>query len=134
MELKFDKRGISYLKPLLREVQAQEQTQELRLTDGMPDIGRILGTWGQVILRGKEWRGDSVGCSGGVMAFVLYAPEDGSPLRTMETWIPFQMKWNLEDGHRDGEMRVQCLMRFLDARMLLCCRQNKFLLWLCKRI
>ena len=116
MELKFDKRGISYLKPLLREVQAQEQTQELRLTDGMPDIGRILGTWGQVILRGKEWRGDSVGCSGGVMAFVLYAPEDGSPLRTMETWIPFQMKWNLEDGHRDGEMQVQCLMRFLDAR------------------
>jgi hypothetical protein len=116
MELKFDKRGIGYLKPLLQEVQAQEQTQELRLTDGMPDIGRILGTWGQVILRGKEWRGDSAACNGGVMAFVLYAPEDGSTLRTMETWIPFQMKWNMEDGHRDGELRVQCLMRFLDAR------------------
>ena len=83
MELKFDKRGIGYLKPLLREIQTQEQTQELRLTDGMPDIGRILGTWGQVILRGKEWRGDSVGCNGGVMAHVLYAPEDGSDLRTI---------------------------------------------------
>ena len=116
MELKFEKRGIPYLKPLLQEVQAQEQTQELRLTDGMPDIGRILGTWGQVILRGKEWRGDSVACNGGVMAFVLYEPEDGSEVNTMETWIPFQMKWNLEDGHRDGEMRVQCLLRFLDAR------------------
>lgn len=116
MELKFDKRGIGYLQPLLQEVQAQEQTQELRLTDGMPDIGKILGTWGQVILRGKEWRGDSVACSGGVMAYVLYAPEDGSSLKTMETWIPFQMKWDLDDGHRDGELRVQCLMRFLDAR------------------
>ena len=116
MELKFDKRGIGYLKPLLQETQAQEQTQELRLTDGMPDIGRVLGSWGQVILRGKEWRGDSVSCSGGVMAHVLYAPEDGSGLRTMETWIPFQMKWNLEEGKRDGEMRIQCLMRFLDAR------------------
>lgn len=116
MELKFDKRGIGYLKPLLQETQAQEQTQELRLTDGMPDIGRVLGTWGQVILRGKEWRGDSVSCNGGVMAHVLYAPEDGSGLKTMETWIPFQMRWNLDDGYRDGEMRVQCLMRFLDAR------------------
>ena len=116
MELKFDKRGISYLKPLLREVQAQEQTQELRLTDGMPDIGRILGTWGQVILRGKEWRGDSAACNGGVMTFVLYEPEDGSETRTLETWIPFQMKWSLEDGHRDGQLRVQCILRFLDAR------------------
>ena len=116
MELKFEKRGIQYLKPLLQEVQAQEQTQELRLTDGMPDIGRILGTWGQVILRGKEWRGDQVACNGGVMAFVLYAPEDGSGPKVLESWIPFQMKWNLEDGHRDGEIRIQPLMRFLDAR------------------
>lgn len=116
MELEFEKRGLPYLKPLLREVQAQEQTQELRLPDGMPDLGRILGTWGQVILRGKEWRGDSIACSGGVMAFILYAPEDGSELRTMESWIPFQMKWDLDDGHRDGEIRIQMLLRFLDAR------------------
>lgn len=116
MELRFEKRGIPYLKPLLQEVQAQEQTQELRLTEGMPDIGRILGTWGQVILRGKEWRGDQVACNGGVMAFVLYAPEDGSEPRVLDSWIPFQMKWNLEDGNRDGEIRIQPLMRFLDAR------------------
>ena len=116
MELKFEKRGIPYVKPLLQEVQAQEQTQELRLTEGMPDVGRVLGTWGQVILRGKEWRGDQVACNGGVMAFVLYAPEDGSAPKVLDSWIPFQMKWNLEDGHRDGEIRVQPLMRFLDAR------------------
>ena len=116
MELKFEQKGVQVLKPLLREVQAQEQTQELRLTDGMPDLGRILGTWGQVILRGKEWRGDSIACSGGVMAFVLYAPEDGSEVRTMESWIPFQMKWDMDDGRRDGEIRIQLLLRFLDAR------------------
>lgn len=116
MELEFDKRGLAYLKPLLQEVQTQEQTQELRLSDGMPDLGRILGTWGQVILRSKEWRGDRVSISGGVMAYVLYAPEDGTALRTLESWIPFQMKWDLPDGQREGELLVQCLMRFLDAR------------------
>ncbi len=118
MELEFDKRGVAYLQPLLREVQTQEQTQELRLSDGMPDLGRVLGTWGQVILRSKEWRGDRVSISGGVMVFVLYAPEDGSEMKTLESWIPFQMKWDLEDGQREGELQVQCLLRFLEARVV----------------
>lgn len=118
MELEFDKRGVAYLQPLLREVQTQEQTQELRLGDGMPDLGRVLGTWGQVILRGKEWRGDRVSISGGVMAFVLYAPEDGSEMKTLESWIPIQMKWDLEDGQREGDLQAQCLLRFLDARVV----------------
>ena len=118
MELEFEKRGIPYLQPLLQEVQNQEQTQELRLSDGMPDLGRILGTWGQVILRSKEWRGDRVSITGGVMAFLLYAPEDGSEPRTMESWIPFQMKWDLPEGQHEGEIRIQCLLRFLDARVV----------------
>ena len=116
MELEFERKGLRYLKPLLQEVQTREQTQELRLTEGMPDVGRVLGTWGQVILRSKEWRGDCVACSGGVMAHVLYAPEDGSGPRAMESWIPFQMKWDLEDLRQEGELRMQCLLRFLDAR------------------
>jgi hypothetical protein len=100
----------------LHEVQNQEQTQELRISDGMPDLGRILGTWGQVILRSKEWRGSQVSISGGIMAFILYTPEDGSEPRTLESWIPFQMKWELEDDQRDGDIRIHGLMRFLDAR------------------
>lgn len=118
MELEFEKRGIPFLKPLLQEVQTQEQTQELRLSDGMPDLGRTSGTWGQVILRSKEWQGDRVSISGGVMAFVLYVPEDGSEIRTLESWIPFQMKWDLPQGQREGELRIQCLLRFLDARVV----------------
>lgn len=118
MELEFEKRGILCLKSLLTEQQTQEQSQELRLTEGMPDLGRILGTWGQVILRGKEWQGDRVGINGGVMAFVLYAPEDGSQPRVLESWIPFQMKWDLEDGQREGQLRIQTLLRFLEARVV----------------
>ena len=82
-----------------------EQTQELRLPEGMPGAAQILGTWGQVILRGKEWRGDQAACNGGVMAFVLYAPEDGSGPRVLESWIPFQMKWELPDNAPEGTMR-----------------------------
>lgn len=116
MELQFQKSVCSCLDTALREVQNLEQTQEIKLTDGMPDIGRILAAWGQVILRGKEWRSDAVAFSGGVMVWVLYAPEDGTAPRCIDAWIPFQMKWDLPGGTPEGKIRVGCLTRFVDAR------------------
>lgn len=46
MELKFEKAGCACLETVLQEVQNQEQTQELRLSDDMPDIGKVLAVWG----------------------------------------------------------------------------------------
>lgn len=116
MELNFDRSELTCLDTVVREIQNSEQTQEIKLTDGMPDIGRILSAWGQVILRGKEWRSDSVSFSGGMMVWVLYAPEDGSTERCIDAWIPFQMRWDLPSGTPEGNIRIQCLPRFVDAR------------------
>ena len=71
MELQFEKQSLSCLRSVLRQVQTQEQTQEVRISDGMPDIGSVLGAWGQVILRGKQWQDGEAGINGGVMAWVL---------------------------------------------------------------
>ena len=116
MELQFYKNQCACLQRLKREVQNQEQTQEVRISDGMPDIGSVLGAWGQVLVRSKEWRSGAMSVSGGVMAWVLYAPEDGSDPQCMETWIPFQMRWDLPDTEQDGTIRVNCLLRGVDAR------------------
>ena len=116
MELKFQKRSLKILRRAAGEVQNQEQTLEVRLSDGMPDIGRVLASWGQVILRGKEWRRGSISCSGGVQAWTLYAPEDGSDVRCVESWLPFQMNWTMPEEEQDGDIRIQCLLRFVDAR------------------
>lgn len=118
MELQFNKTVIPCLRTVAREVQTQEQTQEVRLSDGMPDIGRVLASWGQVLLRGKEWRGGGAGASGGVMVWVLYAPEDGSEARCVETWLPFQVKWDFADTGRDGTLCVDPVLRSVDARSL----------------
>lgn len=116
MELKLGKNSILCLDTALEEVQNCEQTQEIKLPDGMPDIGQILSAWGQVILRGKEWRGDSIAFSGGMMVWVLYAAEDGSGEKCIDAWIPFQMKWDLPAGTPEGTIRMECLTRFVDAR------------------
>lgn len=118
MQLQFNQSVIPCLKSLKREMQTQEQTQEVRISDGMPDIGRVLASWGQPVIRGKEWRTGNVGVSGGVMIWVLYEPEEGGEPQCMETWLPFQMKWDLPDSQRDGTVEVYPVLRGVDARSL----------------
>jgi hypothetical protein len=69
-----------------------------------------------VILRGKEWQEGEAVVNGGVLVWILYAPEDGSADRCVDGWIPFQMKWDLPDEIPDGKLRVQCQLRCMDGR------------------
>lgn len=116
MELQFQKRESTCLRPIIRETKQTELTQELRLGDGMPDAGRILGVWGQPMIRSKQWSGDQISISGGIMAWVVYAPEDGSECRSVDLWVPFQMRWDISAGEPDGVIRVNPVLRFADGR------------------
>lgn len=116
MELQFEKIGFQYQDCVVSEIQNIEQTQEIKLSDGMPDIGRVLGAWGQIIMRGKEWRADSFLFSGGIMAWVLYYPEGGDGPRSISSWIPFQMTWDLPPELPDGKIKIYPVIRFIDAR------------------
>lgn len=116
MELQFQSKRLDYLNRILWDTRQEEQTQELKLPDAMPDIGRVLATWGQVVLRSKEWRGTGISLNGGVMVWVLYAPEDGSQNQCLETWIPFQTHWDFPQSQRDGTAVARCLLCGADSR------------------
>lgn len=116
MKVPFQKKEIPCLQSLLSQVQALEQTQELRIPEGMPEAVRILGAWGQILIRSKEWQRDCVRLTGGVQARVLYEPEAGGQPRCLESWIPFRMDWDLPEGSPEGTVRLQPLLRYLDAR------------------
>lgn len=118
MQLQFEAQGIPCLQTLKRDIQSQEQTQELRISDGMPDIGNVIGAWGQVILRGKEWQGDGMNISGGTMVWVQYMPEEGGSPQCVESWLPFQMQWSFPQSQHDGTIMAQCILRSVDARSL----------------
>ena len=116
MEAIFERKAISCLDTALHQVQNGEQTMEIKLQEGMPDVGQVLTAWGQPVLRSKEWRDDSVQFSGGMMVWVLYGPEDGSEEQCIQGWIPFQMRWDLPENTPEGTLRLRCLPRFIDAR------------------
>ena len=117
MELQLKENPVAYLRTVIRETQTQEQTQELRIGDGMPDIGSIVGTWGQVIVRSKEWEPDMIRISGGTMVWVQYRSEDGEEICCVDSWLPFQMQWKLPPDQRDGTILCQCFLKSADARI-----------------
>lgn len=116
MEIKFDKKDQRFLRSVVSQGQTQEQTQEIRLPDGMPDIGRVLGCWGQPLMRSKEWHSDGMTVTGGVLAWVLYLPEDGTEPRSVDAWLPFQMKWDFPETRRDGSICTTVRLRSVDGR------------------
>lgn len=116
MEVKFESREHPCLHTILRETGTGEQVQEIKLPDGMPDVGQVIASWGQPILRGKEWRNDSISFTGGMMVWVLYRAEDGSTEKCIDAWVPFQMKWELPALSPEGTIRLRCFTRFVDAR------------------
>lgn len=118
MEVQFQVNQIPILRQLKSEMQTQEQTQEVRLNDSMPDMGRVLAAWGQMVIRGKEWHGEDMGVTGGVMAWVLYAPEDGGQAQCVECWIPVHIKWEIPPTDRDGSILCHGLVKSVDARIL----------------
>lgn len=116
MQLQFKKVSSPVLQRVVRDIAADELTQEVRLTEGMPDIGRVIASWGQMVLRSKEWRNGTVSASGGVMVWILYAPEDATEPRCIDSWIPFQLRWEHLDSDREGPVRIVPLLRMVDAR------------------
>lgn len=116
MDVKFIKKPLKCLRPFFSQIHTQEQTQEIRLPDAYPDIGKILGCWGRVLMRGKDWRSTSMSANGGVMAWVLYAPEDGTQSRVVDVWIPIQSKWEFPQNADDGVMILRPMLTGLDCR------------------
>ncbi len=116
MEIKFDPKVCRYLKSVITDHKNQEQTQEVRLPDDMPDIGNILGAWGQCVLRGKQWLGNGLEVSGGTMVWVMYKAEQTEDIHCIESWIPFQFSWDMHTYESDGMMNVSCTLCSVDAR------------------
>lgn len=118
MELQFEKNTRSCLQQVLWDTQSMELTQELRLPEGMPDIGQVIACWAQPVIRGKEWRSDRVSVSGGVMCWVLYTPEEEGMPQGIAAWLPYQLKWDIPQTRHDGTIIAQPFMRGADARSL----------------
>lgn len=89
MDLVFREERFSFLKEKRYDLIYQEQTAEAVLPETMPNISKILDTFGTVLVQAKTVENGCVRVTGGIQAGVLYLPEgEGQPER-IEVWVPF---------------------------------------------
>ena len=117
MELPFEKTVSRFWQQKLYAPVMKEETQEYKLPEGMPDIERVIAAWGQVVLRGKEWRSRHIGLSGGIMVWALYSAADGT-VRRIESWIPFNARVEHSHDGEEGTIRAECALSGVDARSI----------------
>lgn len=116
MELQFQKESLPCMRQVLEDIRDQELTQEIRLSEGQPHIGNVVGAWGQVLIRGKQWEDDRIGVSGGVQAWILYSGGETGTLQTVSCWMPFHQDWDLPASSREGKIWIMPELRQMDAR------------------
>lgn len=114
MELELKKECLEAYEPGEQQTVLQEETAETIVPDHSPDMARIISTEGTVLLRGSET--ESSGVSGSVRVTVIYMPEDGTGVRTLEFSMPFTVQ---------GEGLTDCVhiaaeteLELLESRML----------------
>ncbi len=118
MEHNFEAQTIPCLQWEIYNSKNQEQVLEVKLPDGFPDIGNVVGSWGQCIIREKDWRDGSISVNGFVMAQILYHPLDADEPQIIEAMLPFRESWEIDNKEREGGLRVHCYIKSIDARML----------------
>ena len=118
MELAFQQSAVTHLQKLASQTASQEETAEATVPDGLPDVGRVVGCWGVPVIRSKQWQQNTMGISGGITAWVLYVPEDGSAPRQVPAYLSFSMRWDLPHTETQGSMRISCRLKSIDARAI----------------
>ena len=115
MELPFEKTVSRFWQQKLYAPVMKEEIQEYKLPEGMPDVERVIAAWGQVVLRGKEWRPSHIGLTGGIMVWAIYAAGDGT-VRRIESWLPFSVRTEHNHEGEEGVIRAECVLSGVDAR------------------
>lgn len=113
MELELKKECLDTYEMMEPQILTQEETVETIVPDHSPDIARIIYTDGTVCLHSGTG-GETL--SGTVRVTVLYAPEDGSGVRTLEFAIPFETRG---EGLADcAHVAAETELELLESRML----------------
>ena len=89
MELELRQDYISCWDTVHHTVVNQEETAEMIVPDACPDILQILDGEGKIFLQRKEAAEGRGEFSGLIKVCVLYRPERGGGIRSMEAVLPF---------------------------------------------
>lgn len=118
MDVLIEKRTIVCYQKTFEYSDTREEAAETVVPDTMPDIERLLGTDGTVIIRSKEVRSGTVTVTAGVAANVLYVPEGGGPPCRLDAAVPLSVTADAPGVTEDTEAVAAIALLTAEARVL----------------
>ncbi|MCQ2418173.1 MAG: DUF3794 domain-containing protein [Clostridia bacterium] len=118
MELAFQENRTQCMEQLFHDTVIQEETAEIIVPEGWPDIFRVVDSFAAVQLRQKEVGTGIVTVSGGVRGGILYVPEGEQKPKLLQTYLPFTVKKEIERLEVNDKVQIQLQVCQVDARMI----------------
>ncbi len=92
MELTFREESISYLEQTVLDPLYRDLSDELLVSEDLPEVERVLDTDGMVLIQNKQISGDGITVTGSILTNVLYRPQGGGELQRLQMYLPFTVE------------------------------------------
>lgn len=109
---------IEHYAPVWRGTAVQELTEEYVVPDSMPDVGAVADAESVITLQGKDTDSGAVRLSATASVTVVYIPEEGVGLRTLELTLPADIRMDAPGADLDSRTVARLRMRTLEARVV----------------
>lgn len=96
----------------------REVTSECVVPDTMPDVGAVVDAEGVLTLRSKETEAGAVQLAASLSVSVLYMPEAGGVMRSLEITLPADIRMEAPAVEPDDRTVARLRVRAIDARAL----------------
>ena len=110
------RKSIPYYDVILDNVSVYEESTDAIVPDAFPDIARIVYADGTVSIKDESPQNDRVLVSGSVAATVLYQPEAGGSLQSLEIPLSFAHIEEARGVSADCTCFVRCSIADVTAR------------------
>ena len=109
---------IEFFSPVWRGSAVHEASEEIVVPDAMEDAGVILDTSGILTMRGRETIQDAVELTAALSVSVIFAPENGGGLRSLDVSLPLDLRLDAPGVDMDCRTSCRVRVRSLEARLL----------------
>ena len=118
MELRLKQSVVDCCLPVFSQTIRKEESQDAVVPDTMPDIGAIVSTAGNVLIRSKDVGDGRVRLEANVPAKVTYEAEEGGALSCMDVNIPLYVSFEDENITSQGLCCADIDLVALDTKVL----------------
>ena len=92
MDTAFKKDIYEHLAPVWSGSFSRDFTAETIVPDAMPDVASVVDADGVITLRSKETEAGAVTLAASVSVWVMYVPEGGGPLQSLNMTLPAELR------------------------------------------